>query len=168
MSLGRWLAGPLFVRHISQFKKRPIAWQIETIPCRSAALSAGKAGRSVPLLVNRSSRACSITTNWTRTCCRKSARNTSARYAAALRPSSARWSVWRVPTGEQQTRKLQLDQWIEEMKTFDHVLEQVTLTGFGPVPLLPALRQYAINDALLSLTGYWLGRLSETIVGGPR
>ena len=30
VSLEQWLAGPFFERHISQFKKRPIAWQIET------------------------------------------------------------------------------------------------------------------------------------------
>jgi hypothetical protein len=30
VSLQQWLSGPFFERHISQFKKRPIAWQLET------------------------------------------------------------------------------------------------------------------------------------------
>src|SRR5208283_1482109 len=67
----------------------------------------------------------------------------------------------------QQGRKLQLDQWIEEMKAFDGKLEQISLTGFGPLTLRPGLRQYAINDALLSLTATWLGRLNETVASGP-
>jgi hypothetical protein len=46
-------------------------------------------------------------------------------------------------------------------------LEDVSLRGFGPDALHPALRQYGINDALLSLTAAWLRRLSETIDKEP-
>ena len=32
ISLEKWLTGAFYKRHISQFKKRPIAWQLESIP----------------------------------------------------------------------------------------------------------------------------------------
>lgn len=32
MSLGAWLTVDFFKRHISRFKKRPIAWQIQSSP----------------------------------------------------------------------------------------------------------------------------------------
>src|ERR1019366_4689973 len=36
--LEQWLSGSFFERHISQFKKRPIAWQLETVASRQAAV----------------------------------------------------------------------------------------------------------------------------------
>jgi len=71
------------------------------------------------------------------------------------------------PTGDQQARRLELEQWTDELQAFDRLLEDVSLRGFGPDALRPALRQYGINDTLLSLTATWLRRLSETVAKGP-
>jgi hypothetical protein len=163
VSLEQWLCGPFFERHISQFKKRPIAWQIETIP-RGQRTEGKKKKRGE---VAKPAFAClvyyhkldadllpKVRTQYTGRLC--------AGFETELRTLERLAS----PTAEQQGRKLQLDQWIEEMKAFDVKLEQVSLTGFGPTALRPALRQYAINDALLSLTAAWLGRLNEAVKAG--
>ena len=55
---------------------------------------------------------------------------------------------------------------VEEMKAFDQQLEQVSLVGFGLEALRLGLRQYAINDAVLSLTACWLRRLERQVRSG--
>ena len=152
--LERWLAGPFFERHISQFKKRPIAWQIESEGRRSKGEGRKKGRVSEPVfsclvyyhkldedLLPR------IRTHYVGVL--QSGFETELRTLERLAS----------PTADQQGRKLQLDQWIEEMKAFDGKLEQVSLTGFGPATLRAALRQSAINDAMLSLMARWLRRL---------
>ena len=62
---------------------------------------------------------------------------------------------------------MELEQWTDELQAFDRLLEDVSLRGFGPDALRPALRQYGINDALLGLTASWLRLLSDTIAKGP-
>ena len=62
---------------------------------------------------------------------------------------------------------MQLDAWIEELKAFDAKLELVSVRGFGPDSLRPALRQYAIADALLSLAARWLKKLNGVVNAGP-
>lgn len=169
--LETWLRGPFFERHISQFKKRPIAWQIET-EVRSQR-SEVRGQKSEGKKKQRSEKAspvfaCLIYYH---------------KLDADLLPKIRTQYVGRLRSGyetelrtlerltsttaEQQGRKLQLDQWIEELKVLDAKLEQVSLTGFGPTALRHALRQYAINDALLSLTACWLTKLSDRITAGP-
>jgi len=162
--LEQWLSGPFFQRHISQFKKRPIAWQIET-DARGQRLEVKKKKRGE---MARPVFACLIYYHKMDEDLLPKIRT---QYVGVL------WGGFETElrtlehlgngTPAQQGRKLQLDQWIEEMKAFDVKLEQVSLTGFGPPALHPALRQYAVNDALLSLTATWLGRLNETVASGP-
>src|SRR5207245_5569411 len=54
-----------------------------------------------------------------------------------------------------------------ELLNFDEALDSVSRTGFGPGELHPKLRQYAIDDAMLSLKSRWLDRLSGIIASGP-
>jgi FtsZ-binding cell division protein ZapB len=164
VSVDQWLAGPFFERHISQFRKRPIAWQIET-DARGQMAEGRKKKRgeaAKPVF------ACLIYYHKLDEDLLPKIRT---QYIGVLRSGyeTELRTLERLPnpTADQQGRKLQLDQWIEEMKAFDGKLEQVSLTGFGPPTLRPALRQYAINDALLSLTAAWLGRLNETVASGP-
>jgi len=162
--LEQWLSGPFFQRHISHFKKRPIAWQIET-DARGQRLEGRKKKRGE---VARPVFACLIYYHKLDEDLLPKIRT---QYVGVLR-SGFETELRTLEhlgnaTPAQQGRKLQLDQWIEEMKAFDVKLEQVSLTGFGPPAIRPALRQYAINDALLSLTATWLGRLNETVASGP-
>jgi SAM-dependent methyltransferase len=47
-SLPDWLATDFFKRHVSQFKKRPIAWQIESLPRGSGKRQGRRAARRAP------------------------------------------------------------------------------------------------------------------------
>lgn len=161
--LEQWLAGPFFERHISQFKKRPIAWQVETEVRgqRSEARGKGKAkkgAKAEPVF------ACLLYYHKLDEDLLPKIRT---QYVGLLRAGfeTELRTMERLtnPTADQQGRKLQLDAWVEEMKAFDVKLEQVSLSGFGPASLRPALRQYAIHDALLSLMACWLRRLEAAV-----
>jgi hypothetical protein len=56
---------------------------------------------------------------------------------------------------------------ITELRNFDEQLENVSRCGFGPDKLLPRLRQYAIDDAMLCLKTAWLKRLGDVVAAGP-
>jgi hypothetical protein len=165
--LEQWLAGPFFERHISQFKKRPIAWHLETearsrIPEAKGKGKAKKGAKSVPVF------ACLLYYHKLNAGLLPKIRThyvgvLKGGYETELRTLERMANL----TAEQQGRKLQLDAWIEEMKAFDAKLEQVSASGFGPAAMRPALRQYAINDALLSLTACWLKRLTDVVATGP-
>jgi hypothetical protein len=162
-SLASWLAGPFFERHISQFKKRPIAWQLKTQPRTLRPESKRKKGvSSAPvfscLLYYHKLDADllpKIRTQYVGTL--QGGFETELRTLEKLT----------APTPDQQGRQLQLDAWIEEMKAFDAKLEQITASGFGPASLRPALRQFAINGALLSLTACWLKKFNGVVDAGP-
>lgn len=162
--LGSWLAGPFFERHISQFKKRPIAWQIQT-DARGDRLAGRKRKRgeaAEPVF------ACLIYYHKIGDDILPKLRT---HYVGVLRGGCETelrtLEGLSTRTPEQEGRRLQLDQWVEEMKAFDAKLEQVTREGFGPTSVRPALRQYAIDDALLSLTAAWLRKLETAIAAGP-
>lgn len=162
--LEQWLGGPFFERHISQFKKRPIAWQIET-DARGQRLEGKKKKRGE---VAKPVFACLIYYHKLDEDLLPKLRThyvgvLQGGYATELRTLEK----LPTPTPDQQGRKLQLDQWVEEMKAFDVKLEEVSRTGFGPTAMRPALRQFAINDALLSLTAAWLRKLEAVIAHGP-
>jgi hypothetical protein len=152
------LAGPFFERHVSQFKKRPIAWQIETESRKQKAESRKMGQTSKPVF------SCLVYYHKLDEDLLPKIRT---QYVGVLRggfeTELRTLESLANPIAEQQGRKLQLEQWVEEMKAFDVKLDQVSLTGFGPEALRPGLRQYAVNDALLSLTACWLRRLEEQI-----
>jgi hypothetical protein len=165
--LEQWLAGPFFKRHISQFKKRPIAWQLETVASHQAAVPGGK-GKKKRAAVGNPVFACLVYYHKLDVDLLPKLRT---QYVGLLRDGfeTEYRTLERLanPTSDQQGRRLELEQWADELQAFDRLLEDVSLRGFGPDALRPALRQYGINDALLSLTASWLRRLSETIAKGP-
>lgn len=155
-TLNEWVGKDFFRHHISQFKKRPIAWHISSArwtnrPRQDAAfeclvyyhktdgdiLPKLKSQYVVPLL---------------------------KRMETELRGlESANGSL----TGEQETRKGLISDRIQELNTFDSILTDVSASGFGPIKIQPQIRQYAINDAMLCLKGRWLKRLSDLIEKDP-
>jgi hypothetical protein len=64
-------------------------------------------------------------------------------------------------------RAIELEEAIAEMQTFDSKLGIVAQSGFGPDSLRPVLRQYAFDDAILSMKTCWLKRLSELLTHSP-
>ena len=166
-SLEQWLCSQFFERHVKQFKKRPIAWQLETIASRSAAAAVGK-GKKKRGTINQPIFACLV---YYRKLDADLLPKIRTQYVGPL--SGGFETEFRTlerlanPTGDQQARRLDLQQWTDELQAFDRLLEDVSLRGFGPETMRPALRQYAINDALLSLTASWLRRLSENVTKGP-
>jgi hypothetical protein len=167
VSLEQWLSGSFFERQISQFKKRPIAWQLETVAIRQATIPGGK-GKKKRALAGKPVFACLVYYHKLDADLLPKIRT---QYVGLLRDGfeTEFRTLERLanPTGDQQARRLQLEQWTDELQEFDRRLEDVSLSGFGPDALRPALRQYGINDALLSLTASWLRRLSETVAKGP-
>jgi len=154
--LQEWLKKDFFRHHISQFKKRPIAWHLSSAkwadrPRQDAAFE-----------------------------CLVYYRKTDSDFLPKLKNQyiiplikhletelrgleNANESL----TGEQEARKSLLMEHIPELKAFDAVLTDVGALGFGPVPLQPQLRQFAINDAMLCLKARWLKKLSSVIQEGP-
>jgi hypothetical protein len=149
--LNQWLVTDFFRTHISQFKKRPIAWQLQI----------GKFnGRKSPAF------ACmayyhKLSESFLPTIQSQYIRPLRQRFETELRgieniPAASR-------TGDQTARRVELTALIDELNDFDSRLDQVTNTGFAT----PMLRQYAIDDAMLALKARWLRRLSAIVVAGP-
>lgn len=164
--LQQWLAGPFFERHISQFKKRPIAWHLET-EVRSWSSEAKGKGKTKKGIKSAPVFACLIYYHKLNADLLPKIRThyiglLKGGYETELRTLERMANL----SAAQQGRKLQLDAWIEEMKAFDAKLEHVSANGFGPPTMRAALRQYGINDALLSLTACWLRKLNEIISAG--
>lgn len=154
--LAEWVRKDFFRNHISQFKKRPIAWHLSSARWASrhrqdAAFECllyyqKTDGDLLPKLKN------------------PYVINLLKRMEMELRGlEDANGSL----TGEQETRKSLLRDRIQELKAFDVVLTSVSASGFGPEALRPQLRQYAVNDAMLCLKARWLKRLSGVIQAGP-
>lgn len=169
MSLEKWLKGPFFKRHISQFKKRPIAWQIESGDGR---LGIGnrrkpKGARTAGILSNTPAFSCLLYYHKLGATTLLDIRRLyvdkfKGRYETELRTLEGIHEL----TAEQSARKIRLEGWIDELKSLDQKLDEVARIGFCPENLRPILRQYAINDAMLSLVACWLRKLSQTIQNG--
>jgi hypothetical protein len=154
--LQEWVRKDFFRHHICQFKKRPVAWHISSArwsnrPRQEAAFECivychKTDGDLLPKLKNQY------------------VIPLVKRLETELRGlENANGNL----TGEQEARKSLLMERLQELKTFNAVLADVGVSGFGPEPLQPQLRQYAINDAMLCLKARWLKRLSDSIRQGP-
>jgi hypothetical protein len=146
-----WITVDFFKHHINQFRKRPIAWQIQ---------SSGFTNRMTPAF------ACfayyqrvdldtipKIRSQYTRPL--------NLRFETEMRGISATPVANR--TDGQAKRTFELEEAIRELQAFDENLASVARSGFGPARLLPTLRQYAFDDAMLSMKAFWLQRLSELL-----
>lgn len=154
--LAEWVRKDFFRHHVSQFKKRPIAWHL------SSAKWSGRLRQDAAF-------ECMVYYHKTDGDLLPKLKNQYViplmkRLQTELRGlENANGSL----TGEQETRKSLLTERIRELNAFDAVLTDVSAGGFGPEPLRPQLRQYAINDAMLCLKAQWLKRLSGVIQKGP-
>lgn len=153
--LAEWLSGYFCVRHVSQFKKRPIAWQLET-----TASGRGRGNPAFSCLIYYHRLDADLLPKIRSQYIRDLRRGYETEQRT-LRQVSSR-------TANQDARLLQLDAWLDELNAFDEKLEQVSVSGFGDTPALQAqLRQYAIDDAMQSLKAVWLRRLADVVAGGP-
>ena len=156
-SLSEWVRNHFFRHHISQFKKRPIAWHLTSArwtsrPRQEAAFEClvyyhKMDGDLLPKI--RSHYVSPLL----------------KRLELELRglENGSGGGL----TGEQESRKALLRDRIPELKAFDGILSEITVTGFGPESMKSMLRQYAVNDAMLCLKARWLKKLSSMIQAGP-
>lgn len=157
-----WLAGPFFTRHISQFRKRPIAWQIQSRPQTGAGRRRRGTGQTGPAF------ACLVYYHKLDADLLPKLRThyvgpLRSRFETELRTLETVTS----PTDEQSARRVELGNRIEELKSFDNQLNEVITFGFGPDALLSRLRSAAIAEAILVLKAAWLRRLRGAIQSGP-
>lgn len=128
VSLEQWLASEFFKHHISQFKKRPVAWQLSSSP-----VSRGRGGKKQPAF------SCliycqkvdndilqKVSTQYVRTLITS--------YEIELRSLETRGEL----TPEQETRRMQLEAWSVELEEFCKKLESTAEIGFVS-PLLSTL-----------------------------
>src|SRR5271157_5350398 len=153
--LDAFLATEFFKHHTKQFKKRPIAWQLQ---------SGKSTARTTPAF------ACLLYYHKLDVDALPKLRSQYVgplrqRLETELRGIMAIAAEAR--SDRQVKRRAELDDCILELQKFDAILEAVTVAGFGPAPLHASLRQYAIDDAMLALEARWLRRLTEFIAKSP-
>ncbi len=132
MSLERWLAGEFFKHHISQFKKRPIAWQLSSSPLgNGSGKGKGRGSRREPAF------SClvyyhKIDADILHKIRTQYVGDLINRYGTELR--ALEWRKEQL-TGDQASRKVQLDNWIAELKDFGQMLQDVADVGFDSTTL---------------------------------
>jgi len=122
ITLERWLSSEFFKHHISQFKKRPIAWQLASVPSGGR----GRGSRAQPAF------SCLV---YYHKCDRdvlhkirtQYVGDLISRYETELRTLEGRQEL----SGEQSTRKVQLENWLTELREFAQKLDVVSSTGFS-------------------------------------
>jgi SAM-dependent methyltransferase len=128
--LAAWLTSDFFKRHISQFRKRPIAWHLT-----SAAASNGK-GRGRGISQNAPAFACLVYYHRLNTDLLPKLRT---QYIGPLRASlqTELGALEKMPSrsADQDARRVELDGRLEELKSFDARLERVILEGFASLTL---------------------------------
>ena len=163
-SLSAWLATNFFRRHISQFKRRPIAWQLQSRP----TVASGKRGGGRSGAMRGPGFACLV---HYRQLDADLLPKICSHYLGGLRTASETElrTLERLakPTADQATHKVVLESLLDELHHFDSRLHATVETGFGPESLRPRLRQLGVNDAILAMKARWLGRLRDTIEAGP-
>ena len=150
-SIDDWLTSEFFQHHIKQFKKRPLAWHLQTTKFTS---------RSMPVF------ACLVYFHRVDIDSIHKLRTQylgplKLRFETEFRGIASTLATNR--TDSQAKRSIELEDSITELQVFDAKLIAVTKSGFGPANLLSVLRQYALNDAMLSMKACWLKRLSELL-----
>ena len=153
--LDTWLATEFFKQHTTQFRKRPIAWQLQ---------SGRFTAQGSPAF------ACLVYYHQLDLDALPKLRSQYVgplrqRLETELRGITAIAAEAR--SDRQVKRRAELDDSILELQKFDTILEAVAITGFGPASLHASLRQYAIDDAMLALKARWLRRLTEFIAKSP-
>ena len=154
-SLGEWLAVEFFRRHISQFKKRPIAWQIQSIQRENRKHQGRRGARRVPAF------SCLV---YYRRVDADLLPKLRTQYVGPLRTSiqtelaGLERAINR--NADQDARRLELEEKLEELKAFDVRLEQVILVGFSSSILDASAADEALDE--------WTARDGRGIVSTSR
>ncbi|MGK5084116.1 BREX-1 system adenine-specific DNA-methyltransferase PglX [Bdellovibrionota bacterium FG-1] len=124
--LGEWLETEFFKRHISQFKKRPIVWQLESTPGGSGKRQGRRSVRKT------SAFSCLVYYQLLDSDLLPKLRT---QYVGPLRVSIQTelrsLETMTSRTAEQDARRLELDKTMEELKAFDARLDQAASVGFA-------------------------------------
>ena len=132
-SLEKWVSSSFFKHHISQFKKRPIAWQL------SSRSSNGAGGKNKKKGLDKAPAfAClmyynKLDHNSLTTLQSQYARPLRQSYATELRTLDNNAFL----TPDQSSRRLQLEVWIDELKDFETRLDHCAREGFTSPVLTP-------------------------------
>lgn len=123
--LEAWLASDFFKRHVSQFRKRPIAWQLACGPAHRQRLRGRGAGRGAPVF------SCLVYYHRLDADLLPKVR---AQYVGPLRGrlETELGGLEKVQdrSAEQDARRVELEAKVEALKAFDARLEEVVVTGF--------------------------------------
>jgi len=161
MSLEAWLATAFFVRHVPQFKKRPIAWHLQSqpaaLPGRRRSSSACKPVFACLVYYHRLDADLLPKLRSHYLDVLRTAHETELRTLEALAQ----------PTSDQGARKAELEVLVDELNRFGAQLQAVVESGFCPAQIQPRLRQFAVNDAMLAMKTRWLLRLRESLQAAP-
>ena len=150
--LDAWLATEFFKHLTKQFKKRPIAWQLQ-----SGKFTAHSSPAFACLVYYHKLDADTLPKIRSQYVGPLRQRlETELRGVASIAPEAR--------SDRQAARRSELEDSIVELQKFDAALAGVAAAGFGPKPQLPGLRQFAIDDAMLALKARWLRRLTELVV----
>lgn len=148
--LGQWLATELFRRHISQFRKRPIAWQLQSSRSNEKSGRRGRANAAPAF-------SCLVYYHRLDGDLLPKIRS---QYVGPLRSrfqtELAGLERLEKRTADQDARRVQLEMFLEELKDFDARLEKVITRGFST----PALEAIAKKEPL----DRWTSRDGTTLV----
>ncbi len=127
ITLEAWLTDEFFTRHISKFRKRPIAWQLRSSDMRGYGKGGKRvAGRRNPIF------SCLVYYHCVDADLLPKLRT---HYIGPLlrgfQTELSDLEKVKTRTAEQDARRLELVEWIDELKAFDGKLEEVSLQGFG-------------------------------------
>jgi len=137
--LAQWLAGSFFTRHISQFKKRPIAWQIQSQPAGNGKRGKRSSRRRAPVF------SCLVYYHRLDADLLPTLRT---QYVGPLR-SRLQTELNGLEkltsrTADQDARRFELEESLDELKAFDTQLEKVIVGGF----VCEALDKHAAREPL--------------------
>ncbi len=144
--LGTWLATEFFPRHISQFKKRPIAWQI------GSSRKNGKRGRRGKTNAHPAFSCLVYYHRLDADLLPKLRSQYVGPLRTRLQTELAGLERLDTRTADQDERRVQLEMLIEELKDFDARLEQVITMGFSS-PALDAIARKEPLDRWTSRDG---------------
>ena len=142
-SLDAWLSGDFFKRHISHFRKRPIAWQIQSKPL-SKWLKGQKKSPAFSCLIYYHK----LDADLIHKIRSQYVRPLMTRYETEFRTLQGSNSE----SNDVVVRKYQLENWIEELRSFDEELERLTQDGFNTEKLSKTIREEPL-DKWSSLDG---------------
>ncbi len=148
IAIPKWLHTGFWPQHVSDFEKRPIVWQFQ-----SSAFTSRKSPAFACLVYYHRIDVDSIPKILSQYTGPLKLRFETERRGISTTPLASR-------TDSQNRRAVELEESIGELHAFEAKLGTIAKSGFGPTNLLPTLRQYAFDDAMLSMKACWLQRLT--------